>query len=57
MGSHALRVRDLCRFVVWIVLLSLLSVALSAWVRWRLAASALLVRDFLHIKSRSGDGE
>jgi ABC-2 type transport system permease protein len=27
---------------VWIVLLALLAVALSAWVRWRLAASALL---------------
>jgi ABC-2 type transport system permease protein len=27
---------------IWIVLLSLLATALSAWVRWRLAASALL---------------
>jgi ABC-2 type transport system permease protein len=31
---------------VWIVLLSLLALALSAWVKWRLAASALLFGTF-----------
>ncbi|MEJ7608950.1 MAG: ABC transporter permease [Bryobacteraceae bacterium] len=32
----------LAGFCIWIVILSLLAMALSAWVRWKLAASALL---------------
>jgi len=32
--------------LLWIVLLSLLALAMSAWVRWRIAASALIVGIF-----------